>query len=391
MTESKIVSHYGAIIHHEYNACDLALKGGDDWTAVGSRGAVQRDVTLTPKHGHDPISILPLWCANIHFANLSLAEALTHWECPYVTDPAARVQIALHKEIPAKDLADFIIKNGTSSAWMSIGVSTENRQRDLQKLRAVFDRVRDESNYALDKIVIDASNGHMDAMRQRLGDVRDIVDDTAIILAGNVVTGEITRKLIQAGADGAKINHGPAKVCNTRIVAGVTRPTFTAAIECANAAHEEGGFVVSDGGSTGQSGTSAVLFAAGVDGIMSGGLFAGHKECGEPFFRNWNPLDRKEVDFLKKYMWYFGSASMDALNKYHGGRDSHRPSEGGRRKVPYKPSLDETLTQWFGGVASAVSFQADLPSTEQDQNGKDVWRFYHLRQAKDRLVWAPQR
>ncbi len=387
--QSLHVNHYGFTIHHEYDARDLRLISQDD-TQADHRHQIKWDVSLHPKHGHPDITIAPLWCANIHFATLRLAKFLTDWPVTNAANPDSRVQIALHKEIPEKELGDFFIQHGTASAWMSIGINGKN-QKELEKLRNIFKRVSNESEHGLNKIVIDASNGHMNAMRRRIAAVREIVDDKAIILAGNVVTGQMTQKLLEDGADGVKLNHGPAKVCRTRQNSGIYRPTFTTAAECSLAAHEMGGFTVSDGGGTSLGGTSAVLFTGGVDGIMSGSLFAGHKECDEPFFRNINPLDRKDVDFFKRYMWYFGSASIDALNKYHGGRDSHRPSEGTRRKVPYKEDLKETLEQWFSSVASTVSFRSDQLSKESQSSEESppTWTFYDLRNSTDRLVYAP--
>lgn len=52
-----------------------------------------------------------------------------------------------------------------------------------------------------------------------------------IILAGNVVTGEMTEELILSGADIVKVGIGPGSVCETRVVAGVGYPQLSAAIE----------------------------------------------------------------------------------------------------------------------------------------------------------------
>ncbi len=388
MMQSPFTNHMDTKIYQEFNAKNLRLIAADD-TLANTRKQVKWDTTIFPKHGHPPINIAPLWCANVHFACLKMADFLTNWHPTNATHDESRVQIAIHKEIPEEHIIDFIKNHGTLSLWHSIGINAENTE-EVKKLRNIFKKVKDASPHGLNKIVIDASNGHMNAMLKRIDTVRSIVGENAIILAGNVVTGTMAQKIIEAGADGVKVNHGPAKVCRTRHNAGTHRPTFSAALECAIAAEEIGGFIVPDGGGVSESGTAAIYFAAGAAGVMSGSLFAGHKECNQPFKINLNPLDTNEIDFLKKYMWYFGSASIDALDKYHGGKESHRPSEGTRRKVQYKESLKETLEQWFGGVASAVSFQSHELSGEKDsKTGEDIWRFSHLRNAKDRLVHTP--
>jgi GMP reductase len=102
---------------------------------------------------------------------------------------------------------------------------------------------------------------------------------TATIIAGNVVTGEMTEELLLSGADIIKIGIGPGSVCTTRKKAGVGYPQLSAIIECADAAHGLGGHIISDGGCT-CPGDVAKAFGAGADFVMLGGMLAGHAECG---------------------------------------------------------------------------------------------------------------
>ena len=53
------------------------------------------------------------------------------------------------------------------------------------------------------------------------------------MVAGNVVTAEGTRDLIEAGADVVKVGVGPGAMCTTRMMTGVGRPQFSAVEECA--------------------------------------------------------------------------------------------------------------------------------------------------------------
>ena len=98
------------------------------------------------------------------------------------------------------------------------------------------------------------------------------------IIAGNVVTGEMTEELILSGADIVKVGIGPS-VCTTRKQTGVGYPQLSAVIECADAAHGLGGHVISDGGCA-CPGDVAKAFGAGADFVMMGGMFAGHDESG---------------------------------------------------------------------------------------------------------------
>ena len=326
---------------------------------------------------------MPTWV----FAGLKLASTLNNWQPCNIADSSARVQIALNKQIikyQEKEVTNFLLENGSSSAWVTVGINGHNND-EMPRLERIFNEV--QKNGDVLKVVIDASNGHMKAMTNRVSEVRQILEDRGVVLAGNIVTGEMTEKLIEAGADGVKLNHGASNVCRTRQFTGTYRPTFSAALDCSQAAKKVGGFVVSDGG-VDVSGTAAVLFASGVRGVMSGNLFAGHEECGTDFNVNLNPFD-PNVRLFQKFMWYQGNASIYALKETHGGKAAYRPVEGTRRKIAYKgQKLSKTLEQYFGGIASAVSFQSDFESGEHE-SGTPIWRFNHLTRAveKGRLVY----
>ena len=66
--------------------------------------------------------------------------------------------------------------------------------------------------------------------------------------AGNVVSAEGVRDLVEAGADIVKVGVGPGAMCTTRMMTGVGRPQFSAVLECAAAARELGKHVWADGG-----------------------------------------------------------------------------------------------------------------------------------------------
>merc|ERR1712087_310051 len=98
-----------------------------------------------------------------------------------------------------------------------------------------------------------------------------------IIVAGNVVTQEMTEELILSGADVVKVGIGPGSVCTTRLKTGVGYPQLSAVLECADAAAGLRGHIISDGGCS-VPGDAAKAFGAGADFVMAGGMFAGHDE-----------------------------------------------------------------------------------------------------------------
>ena len=98
-------------------------------------------------------------------------------------------------------------------------------------------------------ITIDVANGYHTNFSDFIARVRDEYPDKTII-AGNVVTAEMTEELIIRGADIVKVGIGPGSVCTTRTMAGVGVPQFSAVMECADAANGVGGHIVADGGCT---------------------------------------------------------------------------------------------------------------------------------------------
>ena len=125
---------------------------------------------------------------------------------------------------------------------------------------------------------MDIANGYSNHFAEHVKKVRNAFPNI-VIIAGNVVTGEMTEELILAGADIVKVGIGPGSVCTTRIQTGVGYPQLSAVIECADAAHGLGGHIIADGGCT-CPGDVAKAFAGGADFVMLGGMLAGHDEGG---------------------------------------------------------------------------------------------------------------
>merc|ERR1719156_166678 len=191
---------------------------------------------------------------------------------------------------------------------------------------------------------MDVANGYSEAFVRCIREVRARWPSVTI-MAGNVVTKEMTEELVLAGADIIKVGIGPGSVCTTRKQTGVGYPQLSAVLECADAAHGLGGRIVSDGGCT-CPGDVAKAFGAGADFVMLGGMLAGHDECsGEVIEEN--------GQFFKLF---YGMSSDTAMQKYAGGVAEYRSSEGKTVKVPYRGPIDETIRDIMGGVRSACTY-----------------------------------
>jgi|TARA_R110002096_G_scaffold144361_1_gene301171 GMP reductase len=196
-----------------------------------------------------------------------------------------------------------------------------------------------------DFICIDVANGYSQRFIDYIKMIRDKWPNK-IIIAGNVVTAEMTEALYLAGADIVKVGIGPGSVCTTRKVAGVGYPQLSAVIECADAAHGLGGYIMADGGCT-NPGDVSKAFGAGADFVMLGGMLAGHDECEGDIVTDEQGQSHKV---------FYGMSSTTAMEKYSGGVATYKASEGKTVKVPYRGPVCDTIQQILGGVRSACTY-----------------------------------
>ena len=238
---------------------------------------------------------------------------------------------------------------------MSIGTSDD----DFHKLVDVQANVGDKLKY----VCMDIANGYSDHFAARVRKVRDQFPGL-IIIAGNVVTGEMTEELILAGADIVKVGIGPGSVCTTRIQTGVGYPQLSAVIECADAAHGLGGHIIADGGCT-CPGDVAKAFAGGADYVMLGGMLAGHNEGGgevitKRYLTNEMNSDGSPVVEEKQFVQFYGMSSDAANTKHFGGLKDYRSSEGREVLVPYRGEVARTIQDLLGGIRSTCTYAGAL-------------------------------
>ena len=241
------------------------------------------------------------------------------------------------------DLSDYVA--------MSIGISDS----DLAHFDSVYDRLHTDIKY----VCIDVANGYSERFVDFVGEFR-IRYPSVVIIAGNVVTGEMTEELILNGADIVKVGIGPGSVCTTRIQTGVGYPQLSAVIECADAAHGLGGHIMADGGCT-SPGDVAKAFAAGADFVMLGGMLAGTTEGGGEittrYFKTGEvAADGTDILQTKKQIEFYGMSSRTANDKHFGGLKDYRSSEGRTVLVDYKGDLGPVAQEILGGLRSACTY-----------------------------------
>lgn len=222
-----------------------------------------------------------------------------------------------------------------------LAITSGTSDKDYERLFRIC-----KENPAIQFICIDVANGYSQHFVEYVRKVRENFPEMTII-AGNVVTGEMTEELILSGADIVKVGIGPGSVCTTRIQTGVGYPQLSAIIECADAAHGLGGLIIGDGGCT-CPGDVSKAFGAGADFVMLGGMFAGHDESGGDLV--------VDEDTGKKYRRFYGMSSDTAMEKYSGGVADYRASEGRTVLVEYKGALENTVKEILGGVRSTCTY-----------------------------------
>ena len=247
----------------------------------------------------------------------------------------------------------------TEFVAMSIGIT----DRDHAKFRDVYEQTGSRLKY----VCIDVANGYSERFATFVRGFRQNYPNV-VIIAGNVVTGEMTEELILAGADIVKVGIGPGSVCTTRIQTGVGYPQLSAVMECADAAHGLGGHIIADGGCT-CPGDVAKAFAGGADFVMLGGMLAGHDQGGgEVITKHYLSKEATLLDngnymphYEQKQFVQFYGMSSDAANKKHfGGLKDYRSSEGREVFVPYRGDVAATVQDLLGGLRSTCTYAGGI-------------------------------
>jgi len=233
------------------------------------------------------------------------------------------------------------------SIYKNIALSIGIKKEDFDNL----DKVLKEFNF-IRFICVDVANGYSERFSSFIKSVREKYP-TKTIIAGNVVTADMTQELVLSGADIVKVGIGPGSVCTTRIQTGVGYPQLSAVMECADAAHGLGAHIIADGGCT-CPGDVAKAFGAGADFTMLGGMLAGHDEGKGKLIKEKG----------KKFIEFYGSSSLIANKKHYGGLSDYRSSEGRIVRVKYRGKIKNTILDILGGIRSSCTY-VGAPSLKQ--------------------------
>lgn len=360
-------------------------------SVLESRSQVKLERTYKFKHSPHAYTGLPVVVANMDtVGTIEMAKALY----------PSKMSVALHKFYSVEELASFFNSEESIYTFYTMGIT----DTDLKK----FYEVNALTDKGIKYVCIDVANGYSRRFVHFVEQVRQEFPDV-VIMAGNVVTPDMVYDLLERGADIVKVGIGSGSVCTTRKITGVGYPQLSAIMECADAAHGAGGLICGDGGIT-CAGDISKAFAAGADFVMSGGLFAGHDECGgqligtdlpesefeyrtivgsDDFYNRTKQIAvvhkkskdrviyrvaeydgehpdqhmkhiRKPASFFDQTkpikMKFYGMSSEEAMKAHYGGKANYRASEGKVVEVDYKGPVANTIEEILGGLRSACTY-----------------------------------
>ena len=304
-------------------------------STLTSRKEVDLNRTYKFKYSKNEWTGVPIMASNMDgVGELGVAEKLSEFE----------MMTCLTKQHDVKKLKQY---KDVKSLYKNIALSIGIKKEDFQRL----DQVLKEFSF-FRFICVDVANGYSERFSSFIKSVREKYP-TKTIIAGNVVTADMTQELILSGADIVKVGIGPGSVCTTRIQTGVGYPQLSAVMECADAAHGLGAHIIADGGCT-CPGDVAKAFGAGADFVMLGGMLAGHDEGKGKIVKEKG----------EKFVEFYGSSSLIANKKHYGGLSDYRSSEGRTVRVKYRGKIKDTILDILGGIRSSCTY-VGAPSLKQ--------------------------
>ena len=293
----------------------------------------RKDVDMTRKftfrNSKKVMNFTPIFASNMDgVGTFSMAKVLQEYQMMTVITKTTKPEEWKKAVGSGLRLQSVSVCTGTNKVFDDDAEDYKN----MQKVLEMFPDVK--------MITVDVANAYHQNMVGFINQIREEYP-TKVIVAGNVVTPEMTEELIINGADVVKIGIGPGSVCTTRTMTGVGVPQFSAILDCADAANGVDGHIMADGGCV-HPGDIAKAFGGGAHMVMIGGMLAGHDESEQPV------VDGK-VEFY--------GMSSDRAREVHGKRkDGYRGNEGRLISLPYRGPVQPTVEDILGGVRSACTY-----------------------------------
>ena len=298
-------------------------------STLSSRKDVDMTRNFTFRNSGKQMNFLPIFASNMDgVGTFSMAKVLQEYKMMTVITKTTGIEEWRKAVGNGVRLQSVSVCTGTNVMW-------DKEAQDWKTMQEVLKSFPD-----IKMITVDVANAYHQNMVDFIGKIRDQYP-TKIIVAGNVVTPEMTEELIINGADVVKIGIGPGSVCTTRTMTGVGVPQFSAILDCADAANGVDGHIMADGGCV-FPGDIAKAFGGGAHMVMIGGMLAGH--------------DESEQEVVDGKIEFYGMSSDRAREKHGKRKDGYRGNEGRLISLPYRGPVQGTVEDILGGVRSACTY-----------------------------------
>ncbi|OED34726.1 IMP dehydrogenase [PVC group bacterium (ex Bugula neritina AB1)] len=221
-----------------------------------------------------------------------------------------------------------------------VGASISTQEEDKQRLDAL---VRE----GLNVVVIDSSQGNSSFQIDMIRYIKK-THPSLDVIAGNIVTEEQAKNLIEAGADGLRIGMGPGSICTTQNTMACGRGQGTAVYKVSKYAAERNIPTIADGGVS-SIGHMVKALGLGASSVMMGSMLAGTEESpGEYFY--------KDGVKLKAYR---GMASAEAMKdggdkRYLNETAKIKVTQGVSGAVADRGSLYKLIPYYAQGLKQAL-------------------------------------
>ena len=298
-------------------------------STLSSRKDVDMTRKFTFRNSGKVVNFLPIFASNMDgVGTFSMAKVLQEYKMMTVITKSTTPEKWKQAVGSGVRLQSVSVCTGTNKMW-------DQDAQDYHYMQEILKAFPD-----IKFITVDVANAYHENFVDFIKRVRDEFPDK-VIIAGNVVTPEMTEELIINGADVVKIGIGPGSVCTTRTMTGVGVPQFSAILDCADAANGVDGHIMADGGCV-HPGDIAKAFGGGAHMVMIGGMLAGH--------------DESEQEVVNGKVEFYGMSS-DRAREVHGKRkDGYRGNEGRLISLPHRGPVQETVEDLLGGVRSACTY-----------------------------------
>ncbi|KAF8819450.1 IMP dehydrogenase [Cardiosporidium cionae] len=276
--------------------------------------------------------------------------------------------ISLVSRNDLKKEREFPLASKDDNSQLRCGAALSTKGDVLHRAKCLLD-------VGTDVLVIDSSQGNSIYQIDAIKKLKQY-SPTAQIVAGNIVTANQSKSLLDAGADALRIGMGSGSICTTQSVCAVGRSQGSAIYHVCKYAKEYGDIpCIADGGIR-SSGNILQALALGASCVMCGSMLAGTEEApGQYHFHDGLRIKRYRgmgsIEALKASTQLAGEGSKA---RYFSSQAQMLVAQGVSGAVVDKGSVFKLIPHMLQGVKHGIqdAGYATIPSLHKALYNKDL-------------------